>query len=192
MRTALAFLLASACSLCASAMPLGLRSAMWGMDETGDAQPTQTVCTVKFNANSGKATETRRTVEKGKAVGELPSATRKGYKLVGWYTKKSGGSKIKTSTKVTKDVTYYARWVAAWTVTLNANGGSLGEAPNKILVQKGKAVGTLAKPTRTGYTFKGWYTKKSGGSKVKTTTKVKKNVTYYAHWTANKYKIKFN
>ena len=173
-------------------MPLGLRSAMWGMDEAGDAQPTQTVCTVTFDANGGKVAESQRTVEEGMAVGALPDATRKGYKLVGWYTKKSGGAKIKTSTKVTKNVTYYAHWKAVWTVTLNANGGSLGEASNKVLVQKGKAVGTLAKPTRKGYTFKGWYTKKSGGSKVKTTTTVKKNVTYYAQWTVNKYKIKFD
>ena len=153
---------------------------------------SEAISTVAFDANGGKATETKRTVETGKAVGELPSATRKGYKLVGWYTKKSGGTKIKTSTKVTKNVTYYAHWKAAWTVTLNANGGSLGKASNKVLVEKGKAVGTLAKPTRKGYTFKGWYTKKSGGTKIKTSTKVTKNVTYYAQWTANKYKIKFD
>ena len=78
------------------------------------------------------------------------------------------------------------------TVTLKVNGGSLGGKSNKIYVTKGKAVGTLTKPTRSGYTFKGWYTKKSGGTKITTKTKITKNVTYYAHWKANKYKIKFN
>ena len=74
-------------------------------------------------------------------------------------------------------------------VTFNANGGTGGTTR---YVASGKAVGTLPKPTRTGYRFKGWYTKKSGGSKISAKTKIKKSVTYYAHWAANKYKIKFN
>ena len=78
------------------------------------------------------------------------------------------------------------------TVTLKVNGGSLGGKSNKVYVTKGKAVGTLTKPTRSGYTFKGWYTKKSGGLKITTKTKITKNVTYYARWAANKYTIKFN
>ena len=34
----------------------------------------------------------------------------------------------------------------------------------------------------TGYRFQGWYDKKSGGSKITSNTKVKKSITYYAHW----------
>ncbi|MCL2687524.1 MAG: InlB B-repeat-containing protein, partial [Methanobrevibacter sp.] len=37
-------------------------------------------------------------------------------------------------------------------------------------------------PKKTGYVFNGWYTKKSGGTKITTATKVKKKVTHYAHW----------
>ena len=74
-------------------------------------------------------------------------------------------------------------------VVFNANGGTSVAAK---YIKSGKKIGTLPKPTKTGYTFKGWYTKKSGGSKVSASTKIKKNVTYYARWTANKYKIKFN
>ncbi len=74
-------------------------------------------------------------------------------------------------------------------VVFNANGGT--SVATKY-IKPGKKIGTLPKPTKTGYTFKGWYTKKSGGSKVSASTKIKKNVTYYARWTANKYKIKFN
>jgi uncharacterized repeat protein (TIGR02543 family) len=37
--------------------------------------------------------------------------------------------------------------------------------------------------TRIGYKFQGWYTKKSGGKKIKSTTEMPiKNVTCYAHW----------
>ncbi len=38
---------------------------------------------------------------------------------------------------------------------------------------------------RPGYVFDGWYTAASGGSKVTTSTKVKRDVTYYAHYTAS-------
>jgi uncharacterized repeat protein (TIGR02543 family) len=41
----------------------------------------------------------------------------------------------------------------------------------------------LPKPKRKGYKFSGWYTKKKGGAKIKSSTKMPaNNVTYYAHW----------
>ena len=75
------------------------------------------------------------------------------------------------------------------TVKYNANGGKV--SPKKKTVYYGAAYGTLKKPTREGYTFKGWYTKKKGGSKVTFRTKVSqtKNHILYAHWSKRKYKI---
>ena len=47
-------------------------------------------------------------------------------------------------------------------------------------------LGTLSTPTRTGYTFVGWFTEKSGGTQISGTTKTPvSDTTYYAHWTAN-------
>ena len=37
-------------------------------------------------------------------------------------------------------------------------------------------------PTRSGYTFTGWFTAKTGGTKVYSTTKVTNNMTLYAQW----------
>jgi uncharacterized repeat protein (TIGR02543 family) len=102
---------------------------------------------------------------------------------------RSGGTKITATTVVSGNVTYYARWAAAWTVTLNANGGTL-DGGNKVMVQKGKAVGALPVPVKEGYVHNGWYTKKSGGTKITAKTKVTKNVTYYAQWTVAKYPVK--
>ena len=45
------------------------------------------------------------------------------------------------------------------------------------------SVGTLPTPTRSGYTFDGWYTAKDGGTKVSEPLKVTANITLYAHWT---------
>ena len=68
-----------------------------------------------------------------------------------------------------------------YTVTFNANGGSV--SPTTRSVASGAAVGTLPTPTRSGYTFAGWWTAASGGSQVSASTKVYGNKTYYAHWT---------
>ena len=69
------------------------------------------------------------------------------------------------------------------TVTFNANGGVV--SPATCVVEKGGIVGTLPTPTRSGYSFVGWFTSVSGGTKVTTATVVTGNVTYYAQWTKN-------
>ncbi|MCC8046696.1 MAG: InlB B-repeat-containing protein [Clostridiales bacterium] len=68
-------------------------------------------------------------------------------------------------------------------VTFKGNGGTAGSS--SIYVVTGKKYGTLPTATRTGYTFAGWYTAKSGGTRVKVSTKVTAtaNSTLYAHWT---------
>ena len=69
-------------------------------------------------------------------------------------------------------------------VTWNGNGGKIGTAKTVITNHnKGAKIGKLPKtPKKTGYMFNGWYTKKTGGTKVTTSTKVKTKVTYYAQW----------
>ena len=57
----------------------------------------------------------------------------------------------------------------------------------------GNTLSSLPTPTRTGYTFNGWYTAPLGGTKIATTTAVpSSNTTYYAHWTVNKYYLDLN
>lgn len=51
-------------------------------------------------------------------------------------------------------------------------------------VTKGSTYGTLPTPTRTGYTFDGWYTAANGGTQITSTTTVNltDDQTLYAHW----------
>lgn len=65
---------------------------------------------VTFNGNGGFVTVTQKTLARNTSIPTLPTATRNNYKLDGWYT--SGGSKLTTSTIITKDTTYYAKWIA--------------------------------------------------------------------------------
>ena len=49
-------------------------------------------------------------------------------------------------------------------VTLNPNGGTCSRS--LLLVKKGGTYGTLPTPTRSGYTFKGWYTALKDGKRL--------------------------
>ena len=79
-----------------------------------------------------------------------------------------------------------------YTVYFDANGGSVSTSSKTVTY--GETYGTLPTPTRTGYTFSGWYTASSGGSKVTSSTTVTtaSDHTLYAHWTANTYTVSFN
>jgi len=137
--------------------------------------------TLTFDSDDGSAVAPI-TQNYGTEVVPPAVPTRMGYKFLGWAPELP-------ETMPAEDRAFKAQWIAGCTVTLNANGGTLEEATNTVLVAKGKAVGALPVPTREGYSFTGWYTKKSGGTKITTKTKVTKDVAYYAHWTAKKYKV---
>ena len=159
------------------------------------AQWTAGTYTVMFNANGGSVSTASKSVTYNSTYGILPTPTRTGYTFNGWYTATSGGTKVESSTKVaiTAAQTLYARWtVNTYTVTFNANGGSVSTASKSVTYDS--AYGTLPTPTRTGYTFNGWFTAASGGSKVIDSTKVTtaSNHTLFARWTANTYTVTFD
>lgn len=142
--------------------------------------------TVSFNGNGGSVSSSSATVTVGSTYGTLPTASRSGYSFTGWYTAASGGTKIEAGTKVSNSSnhTLYAQWKAASvTVTYNANGGSV--SPASAAVTYGGTYPTLPTPTRSGYTFNGWYTAESGGTKITSGSKVNtaSNHTIYAQWT---------
>ena len=150
------------------------------------------VCIVDFDAGTGdlKARDERRFVEYGNEVGTLPKATKKGYTLRGWYTKKSGGTKVVNSTtKVKEDVTYYAEWMAnKYKIKFNKNGGK-GKMKT-LSATYGKLVKLTANAfKKSRYKFAGWAKTKKGRvvyknkAKVKNlTTKSGKTITLYAVW----------
>ena len=74
------------------------------------------------------------------------------------------------------------QWTApTYTVTLHANGGSV--LPDFVTTGADGKLASLPTPTRSSYSFNGWYTEKIGGTKVTTDTVFSANTTVYAHWT---------
>ena len=123
---------------------------------------------------------------------DLPTPSRKGYTFNGWFTGKNGGSIVSTTTLVTQssDHTLYAHWTAnKYTVTLNENGGSV--SPSSLTVSYDSSYSDLPTPSRTGYTFEGWY---NGTTKINSSTKVTltSDHTLEAYWSADNYNVSFN
>lgn len=90
------------------------------------------------------------------------------------------------------NVTLHAKWTAkTFTVSFNSHGGS--SVADKTVTYDA-TYGTLTNPTRTGYTFNGWFTAETGGTQVTSSTKVQitSTQTLHAHWTANTYTVSFN
>lgn len=171
------------------------------MDTQAKAKKTYTV---QFDKNGGKGKMSSKKYTIGKSYKLSKNKfTKKNYVFVGWNTKKSGKGKsyadqkkVKNlSTKEGATVTLYAQWKKGITVKFNANSGSVDK--KSMLVVKGKKYGSYAKlPTasKAGYEFKGWYTKKNGGSKVTDKTKVKnkKKHTLYAQYKVINYNIYYH
>ena len=68
-----------------------------------------------------------------------------------------------------------------FTITFDGNGGTPSVGSMTTTNQK---LTSLPSASRSGsYSFDGWYTEKSGGTKVTTDTLFHANITVYAHWT---------
>ena len=149
---------------------------------------------ITFDANGGSVLVTTKKVVYGSTYGTLPNPTRTGYDFTGWYTSVNGETKVVSSSKVsnTNSHTLYAQWTPKrYTISYQANGG-VAAGTSKI-VTYGSAYGTLPIPTRSGYTFTGWYTAASGGSRITESTTVRStnSHTLYAQWTPKRYTITY-
>ncbi|MCQ2495551.1 MAG: InlB B-repeat-containing protein [Lachnospiraceae bacterium] len=165
-------------------------------DHTLYAQWSVNSYTVSFNANGGYLNgDSSKTVKYMTEYGTLPTAERSGFSFAGWYTAASGGRRVRSDSVFEKagNQTLYAQWEsAAFTVTLDANGGSLSQT--SIQAEYGKPYGTLPKPSKSGETFIGWFTSKSGYDEVSSDSYVYESGphTLYAHWSVDSYKVIFD
>lgn len=134
-------------------------------------------------ASNGSSITSQRKAEDAALFNDI-TVSRTGYLFAGWYTDAACTNKFTAITMPAQDITLYAKWTPhSFTVTFNPNGGSVGTTSMTVLCDQ--AYGTLPTPTRDYYTFNGWYTAASGGTKVtsSTTSSTATNITLYAQWT---------
>lgn len=122
-----------------------------------------------------------------------------GWNCTGWNGAGSvpqSGTTHGTGELVLSNVTSSIIWnwnANTYTVMFGAEGGTVD--PTSQSVTFNSAYGPLPVPTRTGYTFAGWWTKSGGtGSKIVTETSVTiaDSHTLYAKWTPNRYTVSFD
>ena len=139
-------------------------------------------CTVTLDANKGTVSKDSVVVNYDKKLGKLPEPVRDGYEFMGWFYE--NGDKAKSSDKVTADVTLTARWRGfEYMILFNAGKGKL-TGKDTMSVYCGDLIGEMPVPTRKGYIFKGWYTKKSSkGTKYTAESEMPdKDLNLYAGW----------
>ena len=157
-----------------------------------DAPPAPTEFIVTFDGNGGTPSVGSMTTTDQKLT-SLPSASRSGsYSFDGWYTKKSGGTKITTDTVFSANTTVYAHWtytsgggggynppVTYYTLRFETGGGS--DIPSVRETYNAYIDLTQYVPTWRGHTFIGWYSERGLINKV-SGVYLTKDMTVYAGW----------
>lgn len=165
---------------------------------TVNATFTASEYTISFDTDGGDPKEslTYKTTDSA----SLGGASKTGYSLICWKVSSTGGNWGASGTVYPADsavtagkygnVTLKATWRAnSVTVTYDAQGGTSAAESKNVTV--GSTYGTLSSATREGYTFEGWYSDPTGGTKIEPTTTVSQtsNHTIYAYWSINKYDV---
>ena len=131
--------------------------------------------TITFDTNGGSEIAPI-TQDYGTEITAPDNPTRKGYTFKGW-------DKEIPKTMPAENITLKAQWeINQYTITFDTNGGS-EIAP--ITQDYGTEITAPDKPTRKGYTFKGW-------DKEIPETMPAENITVKAQWEINQYTITFD
>ena len=139
--------------------------AQWGINQY----------TITFDTNGGSEIAPI-TQDYGTEITAPDKPTRKGYTFKGW-------DKEIPETMPADNITVKAQWeINQYTITFDTNGGS-EIAP--ITQDYGTEITAPDKPTRKGYTFKGW-------DKEIPETMPADNITVKAQWEINQYTITFD
>lgn len=115
------------------------------------------------------------------------------YEVEGWYTNsacnagKHDAGNTSYATTITAATTVYVKFQPiTYTITYNLNGGT-NHASNPATYNYTTATITLQTPTKTGYTFGGWYDNSSftGSAVTSIPNHSNGNKTFWAKWTEN-------
>ena len=147
------------------------------------------VAGITFDTQGGSSVPAQAVAIGGTAsVPETP--TRDGYVFSKWTTDVAGEHEYDFATAVSAPITLYAQWTEAKTISFDTQGGSAVPAQQ---VKTGAMAVQPDDPTRTGYTFAGWYANADySGGPYNFTDAVNDDVTLYAKWTPNMYAVTFD
>ena len=146
--------------------------------------------TVTFDSYGGTPVPPAQEVEYGLTATKPDDPTLKGYTFAFWYLgeDEQNATAYDFNTPVTENITLTAKWnINKYTVTFNSYGGT--PVPPAQEVEYGlTATEPATAPTKTGYTFDGWYL---GDEKYDFSDAVEQNITLYANWEKNIYTVTY-
>lgn len=126
---------------------------------------------------------------------KLYNPTYEGFVFEGWFTKSDfSGERITYLSKDNLgDVTLYAKWSQAYTITYNTNGG-LNDGRNPSVFTENTETFSLYEATKLNFTFLGWFDNEAlSGTPVTQITKgTKSNVVLWAKWSSAQITVTFN
>lgn len=150
------------------------------------AAPTYTV---SFEVNGG-STVAVITAPAGTVIQAPSDPQKSGYSFAGWYSDSALTNAFAFTTMPEGGLTLYAKWTPIdYTITFNTNGGSSVPAMTQGF---GTEIVTPSDPTRSGYTFDGWYSDSALTEAYMFSTMPLNGLTVYAKWTPIDYTITFN
>ncbi len=152
--------------------------------ESGTIAEGVSITALKFVVTfDNEGTRTTAIIDNGGKLTAPAAPTKEGYRFDGWYYVNNGGkAKWNFDTDiVTRAMTLTAKWVQTYTVAFDTNGGS---AVAPVTVDAGSTVTKPADPTKSGYTFGGWYMENTYENPYDFHAAVTGSLTLYAKWNA--------
>ena len=127
-------------------------------------------------------------------IADPEEPTRLGYNFAGWYKEPACLNKwdFIVDTVPARNITLYAKWLIKTTIiSFDSQGGS---NVADIESDYGTLIAAPAAPTRTGFTFAGWYKEATCTNAwvFSTDTIPEHDITLYAKWTLNQYTVSFD
>ena len=147
-----------------------------------------TSCTITLDLNyEGAPAATTISVEKGGYADAPANPERNGYYFDGWYTTPEDGEDRFEflSTPIDSDLTLYAYWTAAYTVTFYLNAPNQEQSVYETqTIRAGSLAEAPANPKLSGYAFKGWYNTAAceADDEFSFTRRINSNSAAYAKW----------
>lgn len=135
---------------------------------------------VVFDSNGGSTVDPM-IVDYNECATEPADPTRNGYRFDGWYSDTALTIRYTFESKVTSDITLYAKWLKNPTVSFDSNG--MGKAPDSQTVGYNSTATKPKDPSVSGYIFGGWFTDSACTDAFDFSTKITADITLYAKWT---------
>lgn len=145
--------------------------------------------TVSFETNGGSHVESVKVLYNNTFT-KPEDPTKTGYEFIGWFKDETLQTEWNfAQDKVTEDITLYAKWeVKTFTINFVTDADPIAPITQKF----GTELVKPEDPTKTGYSFAGWYRDSLYRIPFEfPDTMPAENITLYARWTANLYKLTY-